>query len=50
MRARVTVPADATEQIAVDAAMADANVRRFMEGKPVKKAIYVKGKLVNIVV
>jgi leucyl-tRNA synthetase len=50
MRARVQVPADADEQAAVAAALADANVQKFVEGKPVKKAIYVKGKLVNIVV
>jgi leucyl-tRNA synthetase len=50
MRARVSVPADATEEQAVQAALADANVQKFVDGKPVKKAIYVKGKLVNIVV
>jgi len=50
MRARVSVPADATEDVAVKAALADANVQKFVEGKPIRKAIYVKGKLVNIVV
>ena len=50
MRARVSVPADATEDVAVKAALVDANVQKFVEGKPIKKAIYVKGKLVNIVV
>jgi leucyl-tRNA synthetase len=50
MRARVTVPADATQEIAVAAALADANVQKFVEGKPIRKAIYVAGKLVNIVV
>jgi leucyl-tRNA synthetase len=50
MRARVQVPADADEQTAVAAALADANVQKFVEGKPVRKAIYVKGKLVNVVV
>jgi leucyl-tRNA synthetase len=50
MRARVSVPADASEEQAVQAALADANVQKFVDGKPVKKAIYVKGKLVNIVV
>jgi leucyl-tRNA synthetase len=50
MRARVPVPADATEDMAVSAALADANVRKFVEGRPIRKAIYVKGKLVNIVV
>jgi leucyl-tRNA synthetase len=50
MRARVSIAADATDAIAIAAAQADANVQKFMEGKPVRKAIYVKGKLVNIVV
>jgi leucyl-tRNA synthetase len=50
MRARVRVPADATQEIAIAAALAESNVQKFMEGKPVKKAFYVKGKLVNIVV
>ncbi len=31
-------------------ALADANVQKFVDGKPIRKAIYVKGKLVNIVV
>jgi len=50
MRARVSVPADATQDVAVAAALADANVQKFVEGKPIRKAIYVAGKLVNIVV
>jgi len=50
MRARVGIPANATQEVAITAAKADANVQKFMEGKPVKKAIYVPGKLVNIVV
>jgi len=50
MRARVGIPANATQETAITAAKADANVQRFMEGKPVRKAIYVPGKLVNIVV
>ena len=50
MRARVSIAADASDDAAIAAAKADANVQKFMEGKPVRKAIYVKGKLVNIVV
>ncbi len=50
MRARVAIPADAGEELAVQAALADANVQKFVDGKPIRKAIYVKGKLVNIVV
>jgi leucyl-tRNA synthetase len=50
MRARVKVAADASQDAAVAAALADGNVQKFVEGKPVRKAIYVPGKLVNIVV
>jgi leucyl-tRNA synthetase len=50
LRARVTIPAEATQEVAVAAALADANVQKFMEGKPIRKAIYVPGKLTNIVV
>jgi leucyl-tRNA synthetase len=50
MRARVSVAVDASEELAVQAALADSNVQKFVEGKPIRKAIYVKGKLVNIVV
>ena len=51
MRARVTIPADATQdESPSQAALADANVQKFVEGKPIRKAIYVPGKLVNIVV
>ena len=50
MRARVSVPADASQDVAVAAALQDANVQKFVEAKPIRKAIYVPGKLVNIVV
>jgi leucyl-tRNA synthetase len=50
MRARVSIAANATQDAAVEAALKDANVQKFVEGKPIRKAIYVPGKLVNIVV
>jgi leucyl-tRNA synthetase len=50
MRARVAIPADGTQEVAVAAAMADANVQKYVEGKPIRKVIYVPGKLLNIVV
>jgi leucyl-tRNA synthetase len=49
-RARVSVPADASQEIAIEAALAVANVQKFVDGKPIRKAIYVPGKLVNFVV
>ena len=41
----------AADQAAVQAiALADETVRKFIEGKPVRKLIYVPGKLANVVV
>jgi leucyl-tRNA synthetase len=50
LRGRVTVPAGADEALVREAALADPNVQRFMEGKPVRKFVYVPGKLANVVV
>jgi leucyl-tRNA synthetase len=39
------------EQTAIEAAVfADATIQKWMEGKPAKKFIYVKGKMINVVV
>jgi leucyl-tRNA synthetase len=50
LRGRVTVPADADESRVREAALADEGVQRYVEGKPVRKFIYVPGKLANVVV
>jgi len=50
LRGRITVPAAADEERVKAAALGDEQVRRFVEGKPVRKVILVKGKLINIVV
>jgi leucyl-tRNA synthetase len=50
LRGRVVIPVDSDETAARDAALAEASVQKFIEGKPVRKAIYVRGKLVNLVV
>jgi len=50
LRGRITVPAGASEEHIQSAALADANVQKWVEGKPIKKIIVVKGKLVNVVV
>lgn len=49
VRGRVTVPADSSEEAIREAACADETVQKFLEGKTVRKVIYVKGRLVNIV-
>jgi len=50
LRSRVTVPVDADEAKVREAALADPNVQRFIEGRPVRKFVYVPGKLANVVV
>jgi leucyl-tRNA synthetase len=50
VRGKVTVPADADKDTVEAAALADANVMRFIEGKTVRKVIVVPGRLVNVVV
>jgi leucyl-tRNA synthetase len=50
LRAQLPLPRDAAKEIAEEAALNDANVQRAMEGKPVRKLIYVPNRIVNVVV
>ena len=50
LRGKVTVSASASEDEVKASALADAKVNSFIEGKAVRKVIYVPGKLLNIVV
>ncbi len=50
LRARVSLPADADEAAAREAALANPAVAKFVAGQPVRKLIYVPGKLVNVVI
>ncbi len=49
-RASVAIAADADEAAAKAAALADPRVASFTEGKTVKKVIYVKGRILNLIV
>jgi leucyl-tRNA synthetase len=49
LRATLSVPADMPEAEILAAAKADENVKRFLSG-PLKKEIYIKGRLVSLVV
>lgn len=49
VRGKVTVVADADDEVTRQAALADANVARFLEDKTVRKVVVVPGRLVNIV-
>ena len=50
LRGRIAVPAEADEEAVVAEALADSNVTRFIDGKPIRKTIVVPGRLVNVVV
>ncbi|MHB8404736.1 MAG: leucine--tRNA ligase [Gammaproteobacteria bacterium] len=50
LRGRISVPVDAERAQLEQAALSEVNVRKFVEGKAVKKVIVVPGKLVNVVV
>jgi leucyl-tRNA synthetase len=50
LRSRISVAADASAEEVQAIALADPNVQRFVEGKPLRKAIVVPNKLVNLVV
>lgn len=50
VRAKLDVPAEISQEEALDAAKEDARVQELIAGKTVVKEIYVKGKLVNLVV
>jgi len=50
LRGRFTIDADADEAAVKERALADEQVRKFIEGKTIKKVIVVRNKLVNIVV
>ena len=47
---RVVVPADASESLVLERALADEKVRAAIAGKQIVKRIYVPGKMVNIVI
>jgi leucyl-tRNA synthetase len=50
LRGRIEVAADAGNEAVAEAALADANVQKFIAGAAIKKRVVVPGKLVNFVV
>ena len=50
VRSRLQVAAGTSDETLIEMALADENTIKFMAGKPVKKTIVVKKKLVNIVI
>ncbi len=50
LRGQIEIATDATEDAVRSAAEVQENVKKHLEGKTLKKAIYVKGKLMSFVV
>lgn len=50
VRDRVTVPAETADEAVKAAALASEGAQKYMDGKPPRNVVYVKGRLVNIVV
>ena len=50
VRATITLPADADENKAQEIALAESGVQRAIEGKTLRKFIFVPGRIVNLVV
>ena len=49
-RGSVRVVVDATEEAVLQAAMQDESIARHIDGKQVRKRVYVRGKILNLVV
>ncbi|PAJ73215.1 leucine--tRNA ligase [Pseudoalteromonas sp. NBT06-2] len=49
VRAKLTVAADTTQETIEKIAFSDATVNKFIDGKTIRKVIYIKGKILNVV-
>lgn len=50
LRANIDLPSEIDQEDAISAAMALESIQKWMEGKPAKKVIFVKGRMINVVV
>ncbi|MGH3144536.1 MAG: leucine--tRNA ligase [Rubrobacter sp.] len=50
LRDRIEAPADVSEETAKELALASERVRPHVEGRDIRKSVYVPGRLVNLVV
>jgi len=50
LRSRLTVPRGMAQGEVVERVLADEAVKKFVNGSPLKKVIYVQDRLVNLVV
>jgi leucyl-tRNA synthetase len=50
VRGRAMLAREASEEVAKSAALADENVVKHIEGKTIRKVVYVPGRIVNLIV
>lgn len=50
LRGTIEVPAGADEETAFAAAIKSGNFDKFLEGKEIKKKIYVPGRILNLII
>ena len=50
LRATIEVPTDAPQEAVSEAALAEPNVQRHLEGKTIRKVIHVPNKILNLIV
>lgn len=50
LRATVRVPATADQEVVLAIAREHENVARYLDGKQIRRAVYVPGRIVNFVV
>ena len=50
VRTNISIALDASEEEVKAIVLADTLIQKWMEGKPVKKFIFVKGRMINVVV
>lgn len=50
VRGKVRLPPNATEDQVTEAALKDENVKKHIEGKSIRKVVYVQGRILNVIV
>ena len=50
MRSSINLPTETTEEDAKQAVLSTEAITKWLEGKEVKKFIFVKGRMINVVV
>jgi leucyl-tRNA synthetase len=49
VRGRIELATDASEEAAVAAALEEPHVQKYVEGRPLRKVVYVPGRILNLI-